>query len=167
MNNLQFDFTVDKATNTVIINREFAAELSLVWDAFTQPEILDQWGAPAPWITQTIKMDFKVGGRRFYKMISAEGREFFSVQDFTSITPKTNFKYISGSCDIDENINTDFYGAENNLNFSEANGVTTFRMSIKYKDLAMLEMMANEYFKQGFTMTLNMLEELLKTLSNR
>lgn len=159
-----FDFTVDKATKTVFITREFAAELSLVWDAFTKQEILDQWGAPAPWTTQTISMDFKVGGRRFYKMISPEGQEYFSVQDFTSISPKTNFKYISGVSDKDENINPEFYGAENNLDFSEANGVITFRMAIKYKDLATLEMMANNRFKEGFTMTLNILEKLLATL---
>ena len=39
--------------------------------------------------------------------------------------------------------------------------ITTFRMAIKYKDLATLEMMANDRFKEGFTMTLNILEELL------
>ena len=166
-NNLLFDFTVDKATNSVFITREFAAELSLVWDAFTKPEILDQWGAPEPWTTQTISMDFKVGGRRFYKMISPEGQEYFSVQDFTSISPKTNFKYISGVSDKDENINPEFYGAENSLDFSEANRVTTFRMAIKYKDLATLEMMANNRFKEGFTMTLNILEKLLATLSQK
>ena len=167
INNLLFDFTVDKTTNTVFITREFDADLSLVWDAFTKPEILDQWGTPEPWTTQTISMDFKVGGRRFFKMISPEGQEYFSVQDFTSISPKTNFKYISGMSDKDENINPEFYGAENNLDFSEATGVTIFRMNIKYKDLATLEMMANDRFKEGFTMTLNILEKLLTTLSQK
>ncbi len=167
INNLQFDFTVDKTINTIFITREFDAELSLVWDAFTKSEILDQWGTPEPWTTQTISMNFKVGGRRFYKMISPEGQVYFSVQDFTSISPKTNFKYISGASDKDENINPEFYGAENNLDFSEANGVTTFRMTIKYKDLATLEMMANNRFKEGLTMTLNMLENLLATLSKK
>jgi len=168
INNLLFDFTVDKTTNTVFITREFAAEISLVWDAFTKPEILDQWGTPEPWRTQTISMNFTVGGRRFFKMISPEGQEYFSVQDFTSISPKTNFKYISGASDKDQNINPEFYGAENNLDFSEANGpdgyrVTTFKMVIKYKDLATLEMMANDRFKEGFTMTLNILEKLLES----
>jgi len=166
-NNLPFDFTVDKATNTIFVNREFAAELSLVWDAFTKPEILDQWGAPEPWTTQTISMNFKVGGRRFYKMISPEGQEYFSVQDFTSISPKTNFKYISGASDKDENINPQFYGSENNLDFRETDGVTTFRMTIKYKDSATLEMMANDRFREGFAMTLNILEKLLEALSQK
>src|ERR1700755_1307336 len=166
-NNLLFDFIVDKAANTVFITREFAAGLALVWDAFTKPEMLDQWGTPAPWTTQTISMEFKVGGRRFYKMISPEGQEFFSVQDFISISPKTNFQYISGLSDKDATINPQFYGAENNLDFRETNGVTTFRMSIKYKDLATLEIMANDRFREGFTMTLKILEELLTTLSEK
>lgn len=51
-NNLLFDFTVNKATKTVFITREFAAELSLVWDAFTKPELLDRWTAPAPWVSK-------------------------------------------------------------------------------------------------------------------
>jgi len=112
-------------------------------------------------------MDFKLGGRRFFKMISPEGQEYFSVQDFTSISPKTNFKYISGVSDKDGNINPQFYGPENNLDFSETNGVTAFRMSIKYKDIETLEMMANDHFKEGFTMTLNILEKLLTVLKQR
>ena len=39
---LLFDFTVDKSVKKIFVNREFAAELSLVWDAFTKHEILDQ-----------------------------------------------------------------------------------------------------------------------------
>ena len=164
-NSLQFDFTVDKATKTVFITREFDADLSLVWDAFTKPEILDQWGAPEPWTTQTISMDFKVGGRRFYKMISPEGQEYFSVQDFTSISPKTNFKYISGFSDKDETINPEFYGSQNDLDFIEADGVTLVRITIKYTTPAILEMMINRGFREGFTMTLNKLDQLLENIS--
>ena len=91
-NDLQFDFIVDKTTKTVSIIREFDAALSLVWDAYTKQEILDQWWAPKPWESKTKFMDFKVGGRRFYAMVSPEGEEHWSVQKFTSISPKTNFK---------------------------------------------------------------------------
>ena len=43
-----FNFTVDKATKTVFMTREFDAELPLVWDAFTQADILDQWVGACP-----------------------------------------------------------------------------------------------------------------------
>lgn len=42
------DFIVDKQTKTVSITKEFAYNLSLVWDAYTKPELLDQWWAPKP-----------------------------------------------------------------------------------------------------------------------
>ena len=74
-NDLLFDFTVDKAAKTVFITREFAAPLSLVWDAYTKQEILDQWWAPKPFASKTKFMNFEVGGRRFYAMVSPEGQE--------------------------------------------------------------------------------------------
>ena len=79
-NNLLFDFTVDKAKKTVYITREFDADLSLVWDAFTKAEILDQWVAPKPWSSKTKHMNFEVGGRRFYAMVSQDGTQERVVQ---------------------------------------------------------------------------------------
>ncbi|MBO9635038.1 MAG: SRPBCC domain-containing protein, partial [Chitinophagaceae bacterium] len=85
---LQFDFTVDKAAQTVVITREFDAELSLVWDAFTTQELLDKWGAPKPWTAKTKHMNFEEGGSRFYAMVSPEGQERWAIQKYSSITPK-------------------------------------------------------------------------------
>jgi uncharacterized protein YndB with AHSA1/START domain len=166
-NNLLFDFTVDKTTKTVFVNREFAAGLSLVWDAFTKQEILDQWWAPKPWASKTKIMDFKVGGRRFYAMISPEGQEHWSIQDYTSISPTTNFKFLSAFADKNENINTDWPSSEWDLNFSEQNGTTKVSVTIKHKSLANLEKMIEMGFQKGFTMTLNYLENLLTTLSQQ
>lgn len=81
--NLFFDFTVDKAAKTVFITREFDADLSLVWDAFTKAEILDQWIAPKPFKSKTKYMDFTVGGKRFYAMVSPEGQERWAIQEYT------------------------------------------------------------------------------------
>ncbi len=165
-NNLIFEFTVDKTTNTVNVNREFAAELSLVWDAFTKQEILDQWWAPKPWISRTKHMDFKVGGCRFYAMVSPEGEEHWSIEKFTFISPKTDLKWLSHFADKDENINAEFPSSEWELNFSEQNGTTKVSIVIKHKTLADVEMHIQMGFKEGFTMTLNELEGLLKTLEN-
>ena len=162
--NLLFEFTVDKTTNMVFVNREFAADLSLVWDAFTKQEILDQWWAPKPWASRTKSMDFKVGGRRLYAMVSPEGEEHWSIQEYTSISPKTNFKLKSAFTDKDEKINDEMPGSTWDLNFTNAEGITTVRISIKEKSLASLERIIKMGFKEGFTMTLNYLETLLKDL---
>jgi uncharacterized protein YndB with AHSA1/START domain len=161
---LLFDFTVDKTANTVFVTREFEAGLSLVWDAFTKQEILDQWWAPKPWASRTKLMDFKVGGRRFYAMVSPKGEEHWSIQEYTSISPSTNFKLSSAFTDKDENINNEMPGSKWDLNFSERNGTTTVSIIIKLKTLADLERNIQMGFKEGFTMTLNDLEKLLKNL---
>ena len=164
-NDLLFDFTVDKATKTVFVNREFDAGLSLVWDAFTKQEILDQWWAPKPWASRTKVMNFEVGGRRFYAMVSPEGQERWSVQKYTSITPKTNFKLFNAFAD--ENENPELPGSEWDLNFSEQNGKTKVSVTIYNESLERLERMIEMGFKEGFTITMNSLEELLATLSKK
>ena len=159
MSNLQFDFNVDLANNTVLVVREFDAALSLVWDAFTKPEILDQWWAPKPFESRTKVMDFQVGGRRFYAMVSPEGHEMWQVQQYTSITPKTNFNYFSAFADKDENMNLP--GSDWDLTFSEENGITKVSISIYNESQERMQKMIEMGFKEGFTMTLNYLDQIL------
>lgn len=162
MNNLPFAFTVDKSTSTVVVEKEFDAELSLVWDAFTKQEILDQWWAPKPFESKTKIMEFKVGGRRFYAMVGPEGQEMWQLQQYTSITPKTNFKFLSVFADKDENPHLP--GSNWDLNFSENNGITRVRITIYNESPERMQKMIEMGFKEGFTMTLNELGNLLSTI---
>ena len=164
-NDLLFDFTVDKPTKTVYINREFAAELPLVWDAFTKAELLDQWVAPKPWSARTKYMNFEVGGRRFYAMVSPEGQERWAVQEFTSITPKTNFKMFNAFSD--ENENRQLPGSDWDYTFTENNGITKVSISIFNESLERLEKMIEMGFVEGFKMSVENLEQLLETLPKK
>jgi uncharacterized protein YndB with AHSA1/START domain len=161
MKDLLFDFTVDKSTKTVSITREFDAELSLVWDAFTKAELIDQWIAPQPFSSKTKYQDFKVGGKRFYAMVSPEGQERWAIQEYTSITPKTNFKMHNAFTDADEN--PELPGSEWDHNFSEQSGTTTVNIAIYNESLERLERILDG-FTQGMKMALSNLENLLATL---
>ncbi len=160
--NLLFDFTVDKSTKTVFITREFAAEQSLVWDAFTKAELLDQWVAPKPWASKTKYMNFEVGGRRFYAMVSPEGMERWAIQEYTSITPITNFKMHNAFADKDEN--PELPGSEWDYTFSEQNGITKVNIIITNESLERMEKMIEMGFIEGFKMTINNLDNLLTQL---
>jgi uncharacterized protein YndB with AHSA1/START domain len=164
-NNLLFDFTVDKATKTVTINREFDAELSLVWDAFTKAEILDQWVAPKPWSSKTKYQDFKVGGKRFYAMVSPEGQERWAIQEYTSISPKTNYKMFNAFAD--ENENPQLPGSDWDYTFSEQEEKTTAHILIYNESLERMERMIAMGFTEGFKMSMTNLENLLVSLSQR
>lgn len=163
-NTLFFDFTVDKPAKTVYITREFNANLSLVWDAFTKAELIDQWIAPAPMVAKTKYQDFKVGGKRFYAMISPDGQERWALQQYTSITPKTNFKMFNAFADKDEN--PEPFGSEWDHTFSEQNGITKVSIAIYNESLERLERIL-EGFTQGMRMSLSNLEVLLEKLSKK
>ena len=158
-----FDFTVDKATKKVFITREFDADLSLVWDAFTKQELLDQWLAPKPMTCKTKYMNFEVGGKRFYAMVSPEGQEHWAIQEYTSITPKTNFTMYNAFADKDEN--PELPGSEWDHTFSEQKGMTKVSITIYNESLERLERILDGFTK-GMKMSLSNLENLLATLSN-
>ena len=159
MNNLLFDFTVDKTTKQVFITREFDAGLSLVWDAFTKAEILDQWNAPKPFVAKTKSMDFKVGGRRFYAMVSPDGKEHWAIQKYISINPKTGFKMFNAFADKDEN--PQLPGSDWDYKFSENGGRTTVNITIYNESLERMEKMIEMGFTEGFKASMVNLERVL------
>ena len=162
--NLIFDFIVDKENKTINVKREFAASLQKVWTAWTDSKILNQWWAPKPYVAKTKSQDFKVGGKRFYAMVSPEGQERWAIQEYTSITPKTNFKMYNAFADKDENPEPS--GSEWDHTFSEHNGVTTVSIVIYNESLERLERILDG-FTQGMKMSLSNLENLLASLSQR
>lgn len=164
-NNSSFDFAVDKSTKTAIINMEFDSDLALVWDAFTKPELLDQWIAPKPMTAKTKYMNFEVGGQRFYAMVSPDGKERWSIQKYTSISPKTNFKMFNAFAD--ENENPQLPGSDWNHNFSRQNGTTKVNISIYNESLERMERLIETGFKEGFQMSLDNLRNLLAELKTK
>ena len=110
-------------------------------------------------------MNFEVGGKRFYAMVSPEGQERWAIQEYTAITPKTNFKMYNAFADKDEN--PELPGSDWDLNFSEQNGVTKVSISIYNESLARMEKMIEMGFTEGFKMSMNNLENLLATLSGK
>jgi uncharacterized protein YndB with AHSA1/START domain len=95
-------------------------------------------------------------------MLGPEGQEGWVMQKYTSISPKTNFKYLSAFSDKDENLQLP--GSDWDYTFTEQNGTTKVSITIYNDSLERMEKMIEMGFKEGFTMTLNSLVDLLKTL---
>lgn len=163
-NTLLFNFTVHRSTNTITISREFAAEQQLVWDAFTKKDLLDQWWAPAPWISKTTQMNFEVDGKRIYAMCGPEGEEHWAVQKFTSISLIDNFQFEDAFADNNGNVNETLPSMHWNLDFSGNDISSKVEILITLKSLEHLEQIIQMGFKEGFTQTLGALDSLLNTL---
>jgi len=166
--NLLFDFTVDKATATIYVTREFAADLDLVWDAFTKAEILDQWMGPKPWRVQTKEMDFRVGGRWLYTMISDENvaPTRYSLAEFVEIQPKSSFTTKNSFADENGNpVDSGFTFSMTKNSFKAVGEKTTVQIAKKMESLAQLEQfIAGGYYEKGIAMGMSNLDEYFLTL---
>jgi uncharacterized protein YndB with AHSA1/START domain len=164
--NLLFDFTVDKATNTICITREFAADLDLVWEVFTKAEMLDQWMGFKGFRAYTKELDFQEGGRWLHAMITPENVAFWSLAEFIKIDPKSSFTTRNSFCDENGNPSTtNFTSSLTETSFKAGTGITTVQIVKKMESLEQLEkFIANGGFKEGTAAGYANLDKFLLTL---
>lgn len=161
-NNLKFDFIVNKEDNSVKIEREFAANLELVWEAWTNPEILDQWWAPKPYRTATKSMDFREGGMWLYAMISPENEKHWCRNDFIKIVHQSMFSGLDAFCDEHGTVNAELPRTVWTNRFAENENTTLVTITAKYDKLSDLEKVIEMGFQQGFTMALENLDQFIE-----
>lgn len=161
-----FNFKIDRDNLTVKVERSFDAPLDLVWSAWTEAELLNQWWAPKPYSVETKSMDFSEGGRWLYAMVSPEGAKHWGLKEFTRIAPRKSFTYRSIFCDENGKVAPAATASTWVNSFVESNGVTLVTNDILCESLAHLEAQIKMGFKEGYSMCLGNLEELLARLRN-
>lgn len=165
MNNpLLFDFSVNKESNTIHIRREFAASLELVWQAWTTAELLNQWWAPKPYHIETKLLDLREGGLWLYAMVSPTGEKMWCKADYKAIETNQLLSWLDAFCDENAIENTIKPRSLWTNNFTESNGITTVNISLQHDKPEDIEMMISMGFKEGLSMALGNLEELLATV---
>ncbi len=165
--NLQFDFVVDKENNTITVKREFAADQQLVWDAYTKSELLDRWFAPKPWQAKTKTMDFSEGGSWLYCMCGPNGEEHWGFMSFEKINPIDSYSATDGFCDEDGNINPQMPKASWDSYFKSLGDNTLVETIVTYESLEELETVIKMGMKEGLTMAMIGLDELLEQLKEQ
>ncbi|AKP50905.1 SRPBCC domain-containing protein [Cyclobacterium amurskyense] len=164
--NLKFDFIVNKENNTVNIEREFAANLELVWEAWTNPEILDLWWAPKPYKTRTKSMDFREGGLWLYEMFNAESKNpqecHWCKNDYIKIAHQKMFSGLDAFCDEYGVINQAMPRTQWTNEFNENGEKTLVTITAKYESLSDLEKIIQMGFKEGFTMAMENLDQYIE-----
>lgn len=167
MQKLPFDFIVNREAHEIHVRRAFTANLQLVWNAWTQAALLDQWWAPKPYRAQTKHLNFEPGGYWLYAMISPQEEYFWCRADYTSIHLLESFQYTDAFCNEAGIISTDFPSSRWTNQFSTINEQQTLvDTRIQMDNLADLEKMIASGFKEGFTMGLDNLEQLLNNQTN-
>lgn len=161
--NLFFDFSIDERQKTITVIREFAAAQDMVWQAWTNPEVLDKWWAPKPYVTRTKSFDFGVGGTWLYAMIGPDGNAHWCKADYEKIDLNERFIRTDAFCDEEGNPDVSFPRSTWTVVFEETDtDRTKVTVTIAYKEVDDLRKIIELGFREGFTMALGNLDDVLE-----
>lgn len=79
--------TAPISNRELVLTRLIDAPREKLYRAWTEPELLKQWFAPAPWTTPTAELDVRVGGAGYIVMSDPEGNEFGNRGVYLDIAP--------------------------------------------------------------------------------
>lgn len=156
-----FNFLVDKENKKIKVERSFNAPLDLVWAAWTDAEILDQWWAPKPWRAETRSLDFREGGKWHYSMVGPDGERQWCLFEYHQIVPEKSFSGLDAFCDEQGVIDAKQPRMKWSNVFKEQADETVVYVDISFDSLADLETIIATGFREGFTMGLENLDQYI------
>jgi len=72
----------------VVLTRGFDAPREMIWDAYTQPELVKRWmTGPDGWTMPVCEIDLRVGGAYRYRWRNGDGYEFGAEGEHLEVTP--------------------------------------------------------------------------------
>jgi uncharacterized protein YndB with AHSA1/START domain len=157
------------------ISRTFEAPLALVWEVYSTQEHLAKWWGPKGFEWVSGRLDFRPGGIFHYGMRSPAGDMMWGKFAYREIVPMRKLVFTSSFSDEAAGTTRAPFAANfplevlNTIRFSEKAGKTTLDMTGTPFDAGDAEKAFFESMfpsmNQGFTGTLNQLEDYLKSLS--
>lgn len=143
------------------VRRTFDATINLVWKAWTEAILLDQWWAPKPWKSVTKSMEFKVGGHRLYAMVGPEGEEHWGKTAYLTIVHHVKFTGEDAFCDSEGQVNPEMPVGKFSNSFSEKNGQTEVVVVTEYASEELLSQVIAMGMKEGLSMAYENLDGVL------
>ena len=161
---MKTQFIKDTEKGTFQAIREFEAEISMVWRAWTEAELLDQWWAPKPWKCETKSQNFKPGGKWIYEMVGPNGERHGALQIYNEIRVKEFFSGKDAFADSEGNINEELPVATWSNTFIPTEKGTMVKTFAQYPNAEALQTVLKMGMEEGLAMAQNGLDELLVKL---
>lgn len=147
------------------VTRIFNAPIELVWRAWTEPELLDQWWAPKPWRSKTKEMNFVPKGKRLYAMVGPEGEEHWAITTYDEINKPLTFSGSDAFCNNEGLVNENLPVATFTNQFLDNSVSTKVIVVSNYASEEHLNQVIQMGMKEGLKMTFEYLEQLLLSLN--
>ncbi len=152
----------------LVLEREFNAPRSLVFEMFKSPEHIKHFWGPRGWDVPVCKVDFRVGGTWIYcmKCVDKNQGEFFGMEawgraDYKEIVEPEKLVYVDAFCDSSGNIDPRLPSATVTMIFVDLGSKTKIVSTADYRTPEALKVVTDMGMIQGISETWDRLEERL------
>lgn len=147
-----------------VVERQFTAPRTLMFQIFTQPEHLKRWWAPRPYTIPVCTIDLQPGGIWHYCMRSPEGQDQWARSVYREIVPPEKLTYTTTFADEYANPIEGMPEHLTTLVFMEESGKTSVTARIQFASAAALKVAVGIGMLQGMSMTWDYLVEYVQEL---
>jgi uncharacterized protein YndB with AHSA1/START domain len=153
--------TVTTPSDTeILMVREFDAPKSLVYKAYTTPELVSRWWPGRRGEMQSCEIDLRVGGRWRYVMRSSEGFEVAFRGEFSEIVENERLV----NTEIFEGAPPGSAPALSIVTFEQSEGRTTLRMLMRLESREVRDMLIATGMEGGVQEGMDILEAIVLEL---
>jgi uncharacterized protein YndB with AHSA1/START domain len=147
-----------------VVERQFSAPRTLMFQVFTQPEHLKRWWAPQPYTIPICTIDLRPGGIWHYSMRSPEGQDHWARSVYREIVPPEKLVYTSTFADEHANPIKGIPEHLTTLTFTEEDGKTRVRAHVQFASAEALKVAVGLGMLEGMSMTWECLVEYVREL---
>jgi uncharacterized protein YndB with AHSA1/START domain len=151
-----FDFTSLHApaqARELVIERQFAASRTVMFQMFTQPEHLKHWWAPGPYTLPICTLDLRPGGIWHYCIRSPQGQDFWARSVYSEVIPPEKLVYTSTSADEYANPTEGIPEHLTTVTFTQDDNFTLVRAQISFASAQALQAAVAMRMWEGMNMT--------------
>jgi len=150
------------ADEQILITREFDAPRSLVWRAWTTPELVRRWWHAKRGEMTVAEIDLREGGRWRYAMVTPDGMEVAFHGVYREVVPEERLV----STEIYEGVPNGDEGATlNTATFAEADGRTTLTILVEAPSKEIRDAIIATGMEDGLQDALDLVEEVAASLA--
>jgi uncharacterized protein YndB with AHSA1/START domain len=149
--------------NDLVLTRIIDAPRETVFKAWTDPNLLKQWFAPAPWTTPVVETDVRAGGANLIVMRGPDGTEFPNRGVYLDVVKNERLVFTDAFSKAWEPSAKPFMTVV--LTFEDAGGKTKYTARVKHWNQADRETHEKMGFHQGWAICAEQLAGLVEKRS--
>jgi uncharacterized protein YndB with AHSA1/START domain len=153
---------VSVADRELIITRLIDAPREKLYRAWTEPELLKQWFAPAPWTTPKAELDVRPGGANLVVMRGPDGNEFPNRGIYLEVVPNKRLVFTDAFTEAWAPSQKPFMTVI--LTFEDESGRTRYTARVRHWTVADREAHENMGFHTGWGLCTDQLAALAARL---